>query len=234
MSTIPVYNLAGEPSGEFELAPKVFDAPINEALIHQSVVTTLANRRQGTADTKTRAEVSHTTKKLYRQKGTGRARQGMRSAPHYKGGGVVFGPHPRDYSRSLPKKMRRAALLSALTAKAGEEQGLVVVKAFAFDDVKTRHAATLLKALKLDGRKRVLLVVRSWEEDERTVRAFRNLPNVNIITAEMLGTYDVLTASSLLFDQASLELLQDLKQQPLGIARWLAKQQQDAEQGGAE
>lgn len=233
MSTIPVYNLAGEPSGEFELAPKVFDAPINEALIHQSVVTTLANRRQGTADTKTRGEVSHTTRKLYRQKGTGRARQGMRSAPYYKGGGVVFGPHPRDYSRLLPKKMRRAALLSALTAKAGEEQGIVVVKEFAFSEPKTREAAALLKALKLDDSKRVLLVVRDWEEDERTVRAFRNLPNVNIVTADMLGTYDVLTANSLLFDQASLELLQELKQQPLGVARWLAKQQ-GAEQGGTE
>ncbi|MHB0936692.1 MAG: 50S ribosomal protein L4 [Armatimonadota bacterium] len=231
MSTIPVYNLAGEPSGEIELAPKIFEAPINEALIHQSVVTTLANRRQGTADTKTRAEVSHTTKKLYRQKGTGRARQGMRSAPHYKGGGVVFGPHPRDYSMSLPKKMRRAALLSALTVKANDN-GIIVVKDFAFEEAKTRQAAALLNALKLGEKKRVLLVVRNWEEDELAVRAFRNLANVDIITAEMLGTYDVLTASCLLFDQASLEKLQDLKQQPLGILRWMAKQQ-EAEQGGA-
>jgi len=233
MSTIPVYNLAGEPSGEFELAPKVFEAPINEALIHQSVVTTLANRRQGTADTKTRGEVSHTTKKVYRQKGTGRARQGMRSAPHYKGGGVVFGPHPRDYSMSLPKKMRRAALLSALTVKANDN-GILLVKQFAFEEAKTRHAAALLSALKISGKKRVLVVVRSWEEDESTVRTFRNLANVDLITADMLGTYDVLTASCLLFDQASLELLQDLKQQKLGIELWKAKQLPEAEQGGAE
>lgn len=232
MSTIPVYTLAGEQSGEFELAPKVFEAPINEALIHQSVVTTLANRRQGTADTKTRGEVSHTTKKVYRQKGTGRARQGMRSAPHYKGGGVVFGPHPRDYSMSLPKKMRRAALLSALTVKANDN-GIILVKAFTFEEAKTRHAAAVLSALKINEKKRVLLVVRSWEQDDSTVRAFRNLANVDIITAEMLGTYDVLSASCLLFDQASLEMLQDLKQQPLGILRWMAKQQQ-AEPGGAE
>jgi len=236
MSTVPVYNLAGEPSGEFELAPGVFDAPFNKALIHQSVVATLANRRQGTADTKTRGEVSHTTKKVYRQKGTGRARQGMRSAPHWKGGGVVFGPHPRDYSQSLPKKMRRAALLSALAVRASEERSILVVDTFAFPELKTRHAVALLRALKIDGLKRVLLVVK--ESQDAIVRAFRNLPNVDIVSAEMLGTYQVLTASCLLFEQASLARLQELKQQPLGSARWLAKQQPaaaaPAEQGGAE
>jgi large subunit ribosomal protein L4 len=223
MSTIPIYNLAGEPSGEFELASDVFGLPINEALIHQSVVTTLANRRQGTADTKTRGEVSHTTKKLYRQKGTGRARQGMRSAPHWKGGGIVFGPHPRDYSMSLPKKMRRGALLSALSVKAGDDS-IILVDAFSFEAPKTRHAVALLRALKIDGLKRVVVVVKGWSDDT-VVRAFRNLPNVEIVTADMLGTYQVLTAKCLLFEQASLERLQKLKQQPLGSARWIAKQQ---------
>jgi len=231
MSTVQVYNLAGEPSGEFELASEVFDAPVNEALIHQSVKATLANRRQGTADTKTRGEISHTTKKAYRQKGTGRARQGMRSAPHWKGGGTVFGPHPRDYNMSLPKKMRRAALLSALAVKASEE-GIIVVDAFSFAEPKTRHAAALLRALKIDGMNRILLVVK--ERDDAAIRVFNNLPNVEIVTADMLGTYQVLNASCLLFEQASLRRLQELKQQPIGSARWLAKQQMEAQSATKE
>jgi len=226
MSTVPIYNLTGEPSGEFELASDVFGTPVNEALIHQSVKTTLANRRQGTADTKTRGEVSHTTKKVYRQKGTGRARQGMRSAPHWKGGGIVFGPHPRDYTMSLPKKMRRAALLSALTTKASED-GIIVVDAFSFAEPKTRLAVALLRALKIDGMKRIVLVVK--ERGDAAIRVFNNLPNVEIVTADMLGTYQVLNASCLLFEQASLRRLQELKQQPIGSARWLAKQQMEAQ-----
>ena len=226
MSTVPVYTLAGEPAGEMEVAASVFAAPVNEALIHQAVVMTLANRRQGTADTKTRGEVKHTTRKLYRQKGTGRARQGMSSAPHRRGGGIVFGPHPRDYSQSLPKKMRRAALLSALSVKAAE-QTIFVVKDFAFTEPKTRQAAALLKALRLDEVK-VMLVLADLAGP--TALSFRNLPNVLMTTAEMLGTYDVLAAHCLLFDQSSIERLQELKQQPLGAARWTAKQAE----GGAE
>lgn len=226
MSTIPVYNLTGEKSGEFELATDIFGVPINEALIHQAVVSTLANRRQGTADTKTRGEVSHTTKKIYRQKGTGRARQGMRSAPHWKGGGVVFGPHPRDYTMSLPKKMRRAALLSALTSKANDNT-IFVVDEFTFNQPKTRDAAALLKALNLD-QLRVMVVVN--EVQGNVALSFRNLPNVLMTTSDMLGTYDILVADCLLFEKVSLERLVELKRQPIGIARWMAKQGQ----GGAE
>jgi len=224
MSTVPVYTLAGEKSGEFELAADIFDVTINEALVHQAVVATLANRRQGTADTKTRGEVKHTTKKVYRQKGTGRARQGMRSAPHWKGGGVVFGPHPRSYAVSLPKKMRRAALLSALTSKAHDE-AIFVVDRFAFDAPKTSRAAVLLKALQMDQLK-VLVVLTDFNGDGNAALSFRNLPNVMTTTADMLGTYDTLVADCLLFDLGSIQLLQELKRQPLGIARWMAKQAQ--------
>ncbi len=224
MSTIPVYNLAGEPTGEIELPADLFGVPVNDALIHQAVVATLANQRQGTADTKTRGEVKHTTRKLYRQKGTGRARQGMRSAPHWKGGGIVFGPHPRDYSQSLPKKMRRAALLSALSAKASDD-GIRVAEALVFAAPKTQLAAGFLAKLALTGKK-VLLVLN--ETDGATALSFRNLANVYLVPPEMVGTYDVLNAEYLLFDVASLQRLQALKREPLGIKRWLAKQGQPA------
>ena len=220
MTTVSVYTLAGEPAGEMNLADDVFGITPNEAVVHQAVIATLASRRQGSADTKTRGEVHHTTKKLYRQKGTGRARQGMRSAPHWKGGGIVFGPHPRDYRQSLPKKMRRRALLSVLSLKAAAQQ-IFVVQAFDFEHPKTQIAVGLMKALTITDKK-VLLVLD--ELIEATALSFRNLPNVLITSPEMLGTVDVLSADCLLFSQASLLKLQELKQQPLGAARWLAKQ----------
>lgn len=220
MSTIPVYTLAGERAGELELAADVFGVEPNAALVHQAVVTTLANLRQGTADTKTRGEVHHTTRKAWRQKGTGRARQGMRSAPHWKGGGVVFGPHPRDYALSLPKKMRRKALLSALTTKAAED-GIRVIEAFDFTEAKTKAAVAALRALELQEKK-VLVVLD--EMDDTVARCFRNLQNVMVTTAQALGTYTVLNADCLLFTRAGLERLQVLKQQPLGAKRWAQKQ----------
>lgn len=226
MASLPIFTPAGEQAGEIELAAAVFEIEPNEALMHQSVVATLANMRQGTADTKTRGEVHHSTKKVWRQKGTGRARQGMRSAPHWKGGGIVFGPHPRDYSQSLPKKMRRKALLSALSVKAAAG-GITVIDAFNFETPKTKDAMNLLAALKLTGKK--VLVVFD-ELTEATFLSFRNIPNVDMTTIDMLGTYDVLSAETLLFSRSSIEALQELKQQPLGISRWVAKQQQ----GGAE
>lgn len=223
MATIPIFTPAGERAGEFELAAEVFGVEPNTSLMHQAVVTTLANLRQGTADTKTRGEVHHTTKKAWRQKGTGRARQGMRSAPHWKGGGVVFGPHPRDYSLSFPKKMRRKALLSALSVKAAADK-IIVVEDFNIADAKTKQAIALLTALALLDSK--LLVVFD-QPTEEAVLAFRNLPNVYLTTVEMLGTYDVLTAENLLFTRSSIERLQELKQQPVGIARWMAYQQEE-------
>lgn len=234
MASISVFTPAGERAGEFELADDVFGLEPNQALMHQSVVATLANQRQGSADTKTRGEVHHTTKKLYRQKGTGRARQGMRSAPHMKGGGVAFGPHPRDYSVSFPKKMRRKALLSALSVKAGAE-AIIVLENYGITEPKTKSATAMFKALDL-FEKKVLIVLDEpgTEEDADRVQAeflsFRNLPNVVGITSpSMLGTYDVLHADRLLITRAGIELLQELKQQPIGIARWMANQQ-----GGAE
>lgn len=216
MVTVPMFTAAGESAGTLDLADDVFGVAPNPALVHQAVVATLANGRQGTHDTKTRGEVHHSTRKLWRQKGTGRARQGMRSAPHWKGGGVVFGPHPRDYSQGLPKKMRRKALLSAISSRVTEER-VIVIEAFALAAPKTREAVKLLTALGLQDIKRLLIVLEDTVDE--AVLAFRNLPNVEITTAQMLGTYAALSAERLLFTRASIERFQELKQQPVGPHR---------------
>jgi large subunit ribosomal protein L4 len=226
MASLPIFTPAGEQAGQIELSNDVFGVEPNEALMHQAVVATLANLRQGSADTKTRGEVHHSTRKLWRQKGTGRARQGMKSAPHWKGGGIAFGPHPRDYSQSLPKKMRRKALLSALSTKVAAD-AITVVEAFNFERPKTKDAVKLLETLGLAEQK--VLVVFD-ELSESVVLSFQNIPNVYMTTIDMLGTYDVLAAQRILFSRSSLENLQRIKQQPLGISLWVAKQ----EQGGAE
>ena len=127
-----LYDRTGATVGSVDLAEALFAAPVNEAVLHQAVVAQLAGRRTGTADTKTRGEVRGGGRKPYRQKGTGRARQGSRTAPHYRGGGVVFGPHPRSYEQKLPRKMRRIALRSALTAKFGDD-AIRVVDQFGMD-----------------------------------------------------------------------------------------------------
>ncbi|HOF87656.1 MAG TPA: 50S ribosomal protein L4 [Armatimonadota bacterium] len=216
MVTIPLYTPAGETAGSLDLADEVFGVAPNPALVHQAVVATLANRRQGTHDTKTRGEVHHSTRKVYRQKGTGRARQGMRSAPHWKGGGIAFGPHPRDYDQGLPKKMRRKALLSALSARVADAH-VVVVESFGLAAPKTREAVKLLGALGLAGVRRLLVVLD--DAGDEAILAFRNLPNVQLTTAQMLCTYDVLCAERLLFTRGSLERFQELKQQPVGPRR---------------
>ncbi|MHB9133404.1 MAG: 50S ribosomal protein L4 [Armatimonadota bacterium] len=226
MATVPVYTPAGKEAGTIELADDVFAIEPNIALVHQAIVTTLANMRQGSADTKTRGEVHHSTRKMWRQKGTGRARQGMRSAPHWKGGGVVFGPHPRDFSQSFPKKMRRKALLSALSARL-TDGAFLVIEDYGFDQPKTKQASALLAAFGVMQKK--VLVVLDDPNNATVVLAFRNLPNVKITSAEMLGTYDLLDADHILFTRASITHLQELKQQPIGIARWMAKGQE----GGA-
>ena len=147
MPQTTLYDRPGKSVGNVDLAEALFAAPVNEAVLHQAVVAQLAGRRLGTSDTKTRGEVRGGGKKPYRQKGTGRARQGSRTAPHYRGGGVVFGPHPRSYEQKLPKKMRRLALRSALTAKLNDD-AIKVVDAFGMaDEPKTKVFAGVLAAL---------------------------------------------------------------------------------------
>lgn len=205
MPSATVYSKTGAELGSVELPETLFAAPVNEAVLHQAVTAQLAARRTGTHDTKTRSEVSGGGRKPYRQKGTGRARQGSRRAPHYAGGGVVFGPHPRSYEQRLPKRMRRLALQGALTAKFSDG-AVKVVDALTMDDIKTRELIGYLDALEATGR---VLVVAS-EGDERLTLSARNLQRVSIIRADSLNVVDVLNADTLLILQPSLDTMAEV------------------------
>src|SRR5438034_2825645 len=194
MATAPLFNAAGQPAGETPLEDAIFGARISEPLIHQAVVRELANRRQGTHDTKTRAEVRGGGRKPYRQKGTGRARQGSTRAPHWRHGGVVHGPTPRSYEQSMPKKMRRAAIKSALTAKA-QEQAVRVLEAISLAEISTKAMAGLLKTVGVSGKTMLVLSAR----DENTVLSARNIPNLTLRFLPGLSTYEVMRAENLLF-----------------------------------
>lgn len=202
MPSTTLYTKSGSEAGTIELPESLFAAPINEAVMHQAVVAQLAGRRTGTHDTRTRGEVRGGGRKPYRQKGTGRARQGSRSAPHYAGGGVVFGPHPRSYAQRLPKRMRRLALAGALTSKFGD--GAVrVVQDLELEAIRTRELVGYLGALGVRGK---VLVVGSGS-DRRLVLSARNLPDVSVIRADSLNVVDVLDADVLLITAPSLETM---------------------------
>src|SRR4029079_1484657 len=156
-----LFDKTGKNVGKVELSDALFAAPVNAAVLHQVVTAQLAGRRTGTHDTKKRGEVRGRGKKPYRQKGTGRARQGSRTAPHYRGGGAVFGPHPRSYEQRLPRKMKRLARRGALTAKLGDE-AIKIIDAFAIEAIKTRDLAGVLGALEAHGR--VLVVAPGRDE----------------------------------------------------------------------
>ena len=202
---VDVRTPAGESSGSVTLPGELFDAPANVALIHQVVVAQLAAARQGTHATKTRGQVSGGGAKPYRQKGTGRARQGSRTAPHYRGGGAVFGPHPRSYEQRLPRKMKRLALRGALTAKLGDDQ-VKVIDGFGLGATKTKELAGVLKALDATGR--VLVVAPG--RDEILELSARNLPTVNVILADSLNVVDLLKADVVLIEQPALARMEEV------------------------
>jgi large subunit ribosomal protein L4 len=205
-----LYDRTGATVGSVDLADSLFAAPVNEAVLHQAVVAQLAGRRTGTADTKTRGEVRGGGRKPYRQKGTGRARQGSRTAPHYRGGGVVFGPHPRSYDQKLPKKMRRLALRSALTAKFGDD-AIRVVDHFGMDtEPKTKAFVGVLEALGAgDGHERRVLVI-APAKDDMLLRSAQNLPSVTIILADSLNVVDLLNADAVLIEQPALARIEEV------------------------
>jgi large subunit ribosomal protein L4 len=205
MPSIPLYDRTGTSVGTVELSDELFAAPVNAAVLHQVVTAQLAGRRTGTHDTKTRGEVRGGGRKPYKQKGTGRARQGTRTAPHYRGGGVVFGPHPRSYEQRLPRKMKRLALRGALTAKLGDEQ-LKVIDTFGLDAIKTRELASVLRALDATGR---VLVV-SPGRDQALELSARNLPTVEIILADSLNVVDLLRADVVLIVQPALARMEEV------------------------
>ena len=205
MATVDVKNLKNEVVGKLDLADAVFAGPINEDLMHQAVKQYLASHRAGTHKTKTRAEVSGSGKKPWRQKGTGRARVGEIRNPLWRKGGTLFGPTPRDYEYHLPRKMFRAALRSALAFKLKENE-LSVVDAFSLDDHKTRPLA---KALTGMGHSRKILIV-DHQENENLHRASRNMVEVELIPNLQVTPYHLLNAHHVVFSKAAIQALQEV------------------------
>jgi large subunit ribosomal protein L4 len=205
MATTTLYAKSGAEAGTIELPDGLFAAPINTAVLHQVVTAQLAGRHLGTHDTKTRGEVRGGGRKPYRQKGTGRARQGSIRAPHYEGGGVVFGPHPRSYEQKVPKRMKRLALRGALSAKFADG-AVKVVQELAMDEMKTRELVGYLANLKAGGR--VLVVAPG--RDEKLERSAANLPKVVVILADSLNTVDVLKADTLLITEPALATMTEV------------------------
>jgi large subunit ribosomal protein L4 len=205
MPQTTLYDRSGATVGSVELSEELFAAPVNVAVLHQVVTAQLAGRRIGTHDTRTRGEIRGGGKKPYRQKGTGRARQGTPTAPHYRGGGVVFGPHPRSYEQRLPKKMRRLALRGALTAKLGDA-AIRIVDTFALEQIKTKDFLGILAALNATGR--VLVVAPST--DERLKLSARNLPTVEVILADSLNVVDLLKADTIVIEQPALARMEEV------------------------
>jgi large subunit ribosomal protein L4 len=200
-----LYDRTGAEIGNVELSESLFGAPINAAVLHQVVLAQLAGRHLGTHDTKTRGEVRGGGRKPYRQKGTGRARQGHRTAPHFRGGGVVFGPHPRSYVQRLPRKMKQLALRGALTSKLGDA-ALRVIDAFGLEAIKTKDFAGILTAVGAAGR---VLVV-APDSDERLHLSSRNLPTVTVIRADSLNVVDLLNADVVVIEQPALARMQEV------------------------
>jgi large subunit ribosomal protein L4 len=205
MATIDVLDAQGKKAGSRDLPAEIFEAPVSVPLMHQVVIAGLAGIRAGTHSTKTRGDVAGGGRKPWRQKGTGRARHGSIRSPQWVGGGVAHGPHPRDHSMRVNKKMRRGALRSALT-DALQSGKLAVVSEIEFDEPKTRRAAELLGTLELAGR--VLVVLDAPTDDGAVEKSFRNLADVRLAYAGGLGTYDVLRADRVLLTGAALDALE--------------------------
>jgi len=194
--------MAGDQVGTIELPPDIFEVEVNTGLMHQAYVRQMANARLGTHKTKTRAEVNRTKAKWYRQKGTGRARHGSRSAPIFVGGGVAHGPQPRDYSKDMPRKMRRQALRCALSALAADDQ-IVVVDTLALDSPKTKAMSEALQ--RLVGEQSALLLLA--DRNEVVERSVRNLPNARYLRAMYLNVRDLLSHDKVIIPKDALEVI---------------------------
>ena len=200
-----VLDMSGKVVGEIELSEAVFGIEANESVVHDVVKNHLANRRQGTQSALTRAEVSGGGRKPWRQKGTGRARQGSTRAPQWVHGGIVFAPKPRDYSYTLNKKTRRLALKSVLSAKAAET-AVVVIDSIKMDSVKTKDFAAFLKAVGCDTKTLVVTAA----PDMNVVKSGRNIPGCEITFANLVNVYDVVNANKLVVDKAALATIEEV------------------------
>ena len=205
MEKIKVLNTKGEKVSDIKLNETVWTIEPNDTVLYDAITLARNNSRQGTADTKTRSEVSGGGRKPWKQKGTGRARQGSTRAPHWPGGGIVFGPHPRSYSKKMNKKERRLALKSALSYKViGSE--LIVIDNFNIADVKTKTVNEIIKSLDLKGN--ILIVVESLNEN--MILATRNLPNIMLLEADEINTYDVISADVMVVTEEAIKKIEEV------------------------
>jgi large subunit ribosomal protein L4 len=207
---VPMYNTKGKKVGEVELRPDIFEVPINVSLMHQAYMRQMANARLGTHKTQSRSEVSRSKSKWYRQKGTGRARHGSRNANLFVGGGIAHGPTPHKYTKKMPRKMRRAALRSALSAKAAEDQ-IIVVDELEMESPKTKEMVQVLRSLGLDsdgasGRVLILLP----ERNEPVEKSARNLPQVKTLRAGYLNVRDLLGCGHVLMSVSALAVIEGI------------------------
>ena len=200
MATAKLYNGAGEATGTVDLPASLFAQPVHRQALYEAVRNYLANQRQGTHDTQTRAEVRYSGAKLYRQKGTGRARAGSAGSPTRVGGGVAFGPHPRDYSYTLPRKIKRIAIRSALSDRAGAER-INVIQDLEMEQPKTATMAALLKNMDLPGRHTLLVLPAGGNS---VYKSARNLKGVRVLRSHELNAYTVLWADNLVFTEKAL------------------------------
>ena len=206
---VDIIDVEGKKAGSVVLPGSIFDVPTNIPLMHQVVVAQLAAARQGTHATKTRGAVSGGGKKPFRQKGTGNARQGSIRAPHFTGGGIVHGPQPRDYDQRTPKKMKQGALRSALSDRARADRIHVVTALFEGDKPSTKAALAALSAI-VEDRQALVVLERG---NELTALSLRNVPEVHVLWADQLNTYDVLDADDIVFTQAALEAFLGTKEE---------------------
>lgn len=202
MPKVSVVDMSGKVTGELELSERVFGAEVNKAVLHQAVVAYLANQRQGNQSALTRAEVRGGGAKPWRQKGTGRARQGSIRSPQWTGGGVVFAPKQRDFSQKINKKMKRAATICALSAKVAAGEFLVVDE-LALKDAKTKLMAQILKNFGIDGKVLVILSA----DDEKVLRASGNIPGVTVMAADLVNVYELAANAKCLVTKAAVEQL---------------------------
>jgi large subunit ribosomal protein L4 len=201
-----LFNQAGQEIGTLELQDYIFGIEPNVPVMHQAMVRQLANARLGTQSTKTRGEVQGSTRKLYRQKGTGRARQGAIRAPHHSGGGVAHGPKPRKYTKDMPRKMRRLAVRSALSAKYAEGE-ILFVDDFSLTAPRTKEIVALLGGLPLKGTKTLIAL---GEKNENVANSARNLPNVKTLLASYLNVVDLLTYDTLILPKSALTVVETI------------------------
>jgi len=205
MPNVKMYDMSGKDAGTKDLTDNIFDAKINKSLLHSVVRAYLLNQRQGTHSTLTRAEVRGGGRKPWRQKGTGRARQGSTRSPNWTHGGIAFGPKPRSYRVSINKKAKRAALKGALTSKVKENE-LVVVDNIAIDEYKTKIIINMLSSL--DAGKKVMIVVE--EHNEKLIKSASNIPGVKTATANNLNVYDILNCGKFIVSSGAIDKIEEV------------------------